>query len=197
MKAKEVLDLLGITRETLSRVVKRGDIKVIKCPNGRYLYDKEDVYRYGGKKRSQYNVLYARVSTNKQKADLLNQISNLENYCYANGYKVDKIYKDIASGIDFEKRKEFFDLLDLVIEKQVSKVFITYKDRLSRVGFGLFKHLFHKFGTQIIVINEVGNEKLDSDEIFEEIISLLHCFSMKHYSKRKVKKLKEVIDEDS
>ena len=180
MKAKEVLELLKITRETLSRVVKRGDIKAIKCPNGRYLYDKEDVYKYSGKKANQYNILYGRVSTNKQKADLVNQITNIENYCYANGFKVDKVFKDIASGINFEKRKEFFNLLDLVIDGKVAKVFITYKDRLSRVGFGLFKHLFHKFGTQIIVINEVGNEKLDSDEIFEEIISLLHCFSMKH-----------------
>ncbi len=72
-------------------------------------------------------------------------------------------------------------------------MFISYKDRLSRVGFGLFNHLFLQFGCQIVVMNEAGNEKLDSEEIFEEIVSLLHCFSMRHYSKRRVKKLKEVL----
>jgi predicted site-specific integrase-resolvase len=42
-------------------------------------------------------------------------------------------------------------------------------------------------------MSEVGNSKLDSEEIFEEIISLLHCYSMKLYSKRNQAKLKEII----
>lgn len=79
---------------------------------------------------------------------------------------------------------------------KVDKVIITYKDRLSRVGFDLFYHLFQKFGTQIIVISEVGSTKLDSEEIFEEIISLLHCYSMKMYSKRRIAKIKEVLKDD-
>lgn len=42
-------------------------------------------------------------------------------------------------------------------------------------------------------MSEVGNPKIDSEEIFEEIISLLHCYSMKLYSKRnKDKKVIEV-----
>ena len=60
---------------------------------------------------------------------------------------------------------------------------ITYKDRLSRVGFELFKYLFGRFGTEIAVISEVGNAKIDSEEVFEEIKSMLHCYSMKMYSK--------------
>ena len=105
------------------------------------------------------------------------------------------IYSDIASGISFEKRDGFFDLLDQVIEGKVERLVVTYKDRLSRVGFGLFKHLFKKYNCELIVISDVGSEKLDSQEIFEEIISLLHCYSMKFYSNRKVQKLKEVLSE--
>jgi predicted site-specific integrase-resolvase len=56
----------------------------------------------------------------------------------------------------------------------------------------LFSNLFAKFGTKIIVVSEAGNKKLDSEEIFEEIISLLHCYSMKHYSKRKNAKSIEI-----
>jgi len=40
-------------------------------------------------------------------------------------------------------------------------------------------------------MSEVGNEKLDNEEIFEEIVSLLHCYSMKLYSKRKIQKIKK------
>jgi predicted site-specific integrase-resolvase len=57
------------------------------------------------------------------------------------GIKVDQVFSDVASGINFEKRKQFFTLLDLVFDGQVEKLF-TSLNRLSRVGFGLFKHLF-------------------------------------------------------
>ena len=46
-----------------------------------------------------------------------------------------------------------------------------------------------------IEVTPVKYQKLDSEEIFEEIVSLLHCYSMKMYSKRKCKKIKEVLDE--
>ena len=48
---------------------------------------------------------------------------------------------------------------------------------------------------RLIVISEIGSEKLDSEEIFEEIISLLHCYSMKLYSNRKSQKIKSVLEE--
>src|SRR5699024_8003112 len=83
---------------------------------------------------------------------------------------------------------------DLVIDGKVSKVIITYKDRLSRVGFDLFKHLFAKYHTEIIVMSELNDKKTDQQEIFEEIISLLHAFSMRMYSSRR-KKIKEALEE--
>ena len=135
--------------------------------------------------------LYARVSTAKQKKDLENQVQLLKNFCFQNGYIINGIYQDIASGISFDKRKQFFDMLDDILAGKVKRVIITYKDRLSRVGFELFSYLFQKYGCEIIVISEVGSEKLDSQEIFEEIISLLHC------SSRKAKKIKEILEDDS
>ena len=108
------------------------------------------------------------------------------------------IYTDIASGIFFEKRKNFFELLEKIIERWVDKVIITYKDRLSRVGFDSFKHIFTKFGCEIVVISEIGSNKLDSEEIFDEIVSLLHCYSMKMYSNRRAfDKIKEALKESN
>lgn len=71
-------------------------------------------------------MIYARVSTAKPKTYLSNQISRLENYCAAQGVKIDQNFSDIASGINFSKRKPFVSLLKLIIEEQVNKVFITY-----------------------------------------------------------------------
>jgi putative resolvase len=188
VKAKEVLEITKISREHLSRLVKKGVIKAQRLENNHLNYDKESVFKYIGKETDKLNIIYGQVSTSRQKKDLLNQVENLERFCFANGYKVHKTYQDVASGINFEKRKEFFEL-DLVIDGQVSRVFITYKDRLSRVGFGLFKHLFLKFGTEIVVINESDNAKLDS----EEIRDFLSSFNI---SKQKQNKIKSVLSEE-
>ena len=97
----------------------------------------------------------------------------------------------MASRINFDKRKDFFVMLDKVIDGKCERIVVAYKDRLSRVGFGLFRHLFERFNCEIAVMSEVGSKKLDS----EETVSLLHCYSMKLYSKRKIPKIREVISD--
>ena len=192
MKAKETLNLLRVTRQTLVRYVKNGTIKVTELPNKQYDYNDEDVYKLLNKDIRRKTVIYAIVSTPKQKRDLENQIDMLKTYCINSGIQINSVYSDIASGISFDKRKEFFQMLDEIIEHRIERVIIAYKDRLSRVGFELFVHLFKKYGTEIIVVSEVGSKKLDSEEIFEEIISLLHSYSMKMYSKRHSDKKMEI-----
>lgn len=196
MLSKEVLQLLGISRPTLTKYVKTGVIRATRLPNKRYDYNSEDVFRLFNKGVERKTYLYARVSTQKQKADLENQVAMLKQFCFSNGYRISGVYSDIASGISFEKRKDFFKLLDEVLDGSVEKVVITCKDRLSRVGFDLFYHLFRKYHCDIIVMSEIGSVKLDSGEVFEEIISLLHCYSMKLYSKRKAERIKEVLEDD-
>jgi len=195
LRSKDVLQLLRVTRQTLSKYVRDGKIHVRKLPNGHYDYDSDDVYAIFNKNVERKTCLYARASTAKQKPDLENQISMLKQFCFSNGFKVSCVYSDIASGISFEKRKDFFRLLDEVTAGRVEKVVITYKDRLSRVGFDLFYYLFQKYNCEIIVMSETGSQKLDSEEIFEEIIALLHCYSMKLYSRRKAKKIREILQE--
>ena len=196
MKSCEVLRLLRISRPTLSKYVKDGVVKVVELPNGRYDYDTDSVYAILNRGVPRKTCIYARVSTLKQRADLSNQISRLEQFCAAKGYAISGVYSDVASDISFDKRSGFFDLLDEVIDNQVERVVITYKDRLSRVGFDLFYHLFKKYNCEIVVMNDAGSEKLDSQEIFEDIVRLLHCYSMKFYSKRRITKIKEVLEED-
>lgn len=196
MKAKEVLQILRVSRPTLTKYVREGLVKVTLKGNGQYDYDADSVYQVLNKDVVRKTYVYARVSTPKQKHDLDNQVQLLKTFCFQNGYVLNGVYQDIASGISFEKRTQFFELLDEVLAGKVKRVVITYKDRLSRVGFELFSHLFAKHGCELIVMSEVGSTKLDSEEIFEEIVSLLHCYSMKLYSKRKNKVIKELLEDD-
>ena len=193
MKSAKVLKILHITRQTLVQYVKRKEIRVVLLPNGTYDYNDDDVYRKAGLASERMNVVYARVSTAKQKADLEKQVEVLANFCNKNGVKVNKTYKDVASGMNFD-RKQFKILLNEILDFKVGKLYITYKDRLSRISFDMFKRLFSEFGCEVIVINDT-DEKTDETEIFEEIISMLHCFSMRMYSRRRKRKL-ELIKED-
>lgn len=197
MKAKEVLQILKVTRQTLTRYVKEGRVKVTVKENGQYDYDSDSVYKLLNKDIERKTYVYARVSTSKQKCDLENQVKLLKTFCFQNGYVLNGIYQDIASGIGFEKRTQFFELLDEVLAGKVNRVIITYKDRLSRVGFDLFSYLFAKHGCEIVVMSEVGSTKLDSEEVFEDVVSLLQSYSTNLYSKRKNKMIKELLEDDN
>lgn len=189
MKAGQVMETLNISRSTLYNYTRSGKIRITKLENGLNDYFDEDVYRLANKSRERISVIYSRVSTAKQKSDLQDQKEMLSNFCINAGIPISRSFEDIASDMSFEKRKDFFKMLDLILVYKVDKVVITYKDRLSRIGFELFKHLFAKFGTEIIVVSGIGSDKLDYDEISEAIESLLHCYSMKLDSGRRKKKL--------
>lgn len=190
MKGKKVLKLLQITRPTLCSYVKKGIIKTKRLPNGYYEYDEESVYKLLGVDRRDV-VVYGRVSTSAQKSSLENQVNSAIEYANSNGYSVSKVYKDVASGLNFD-RKEFKSLLKQILDHKIEAVIVTHKDRLTRLSFDMWRELFNEFGCKVIVMNK---EEDDDKGIFEDIISMMHCFSMRMYSKRRKKKL-ELIEED-
>lgn len=197
MKAKEVLQILKVTRQTLTKYVKDGHVKVTVKGNGQYDYDSDSVYKLLNKDIERKTYIYARVSTTKQKKDLENQVNLLKTFCFQSGYVLNGVYQDIASGISFDKRKEFFDLLDEVLAGKVKRVIITYKDRLSRVGFELFSYLFAKHGCEIVVLSEVGSTELDREEVFDDVVSLLGNYSLNLNKKSINETIKELFEDDS
>lgn len=194
MKSGEVLKLLKITRPTLTKYVKEKKILVKELPNGFYDYDEDSVLKAANISTERDSVVYARVSTQKQKKDLEKQIQIITEYANKNGYKIDKVYSDVASGLNYD-RKSFNELLNLVLERKIKNVFIKDKDRLTRVSFDLWKDLFKRFNCNLFVVNETQNNVNEEKEIFADIISLLHCFAMRMYSARRKKKI-SLVEED-
>ncbi len=194
VKAKEVLKILQVSRQTLTTYVKNGSLIVQKKSNGYYDYDEDSVLKKAGITPERKVVVYARVSTQKQKADLQNQIDTITKYANNNGYSVSKVYSDIASGISYD-RGQFIELLNDIIARKIKTVFVENKDRLTRVSFNMWKDLFKQFGCDLVAINDVVNPKTEEAEIFSDIISLLHCFAMKMYSQRRKNKLR-IVKED-
>lgn len=190
MEYKDVHKLTRLHRNTIYKYAKQGKIRTTKINDKHLIYNDDDVYAIAGISPIRDIVIYARVSTSKQKKDLENQIETLKLFANSNGFVVNKIYKDIASGMSFD-RQNFKDMLFDVIEHKIKTVLISNKDRFSRVSFNMWKELFKSFNCDIIVMNDIlENNDNDDKEIFEDIISLIHCFAMKMYSKRRKNKLK-------
>lgn len=183
MRSKEVLKLLKVSRVTLTSYVKKGTIKTTLMANGYYDYDDQSVYAFLGINQ-RFNVIYGRVSTYKQKKDLGRQIAALENYCADNDIVIDKIFKDISSGIDLD-RPDFSKLMDLVFDNKINAIYITNKDRLTRLSYLTLQAIFNKFGTKIIIINQ--KKQPNYNELFDEVTALMHHFSSKEYADRRKK----------
>ena len=101
---------------------------------------------------------------------------------------MNQVYSDIAIGLIYG-RGEFKQLLNDIINHEIKTVIISNKDRLTRVSFGMWKELFKHLHCKLLMANEDNELDYNSDkEIFEDIISLLHCFAMMMYSQRRKKK---------
>ena len=189
VSAKEAKEYFHITGPTLYQWKIKGKINAKQLSSKKILYDIDSFEDF--KPKQKQNIIYARVSNTKQANDLSRQIEIVKSYAISNGVKIDKVYKDIASGMN-ENRKEFNLMLREIFTGNVDKVFISYKDRLTRFGFDYFKNIFSEFGVEIVVLDEL--EETNSDfqkELINDLISIIHHFSMKLYSNKR-KKIKEI-----
>lgn len=186
LTASQIKEKYKITNQTLYNWRKNQNISYIKLPSGKFMYrDIQDKTNQSSKK----NVAYVRVSNSKQKDDLNKQKQILREYMTSNGFIVDAIYSDIASGMN-SNRIEFNKMIKDCIDGKINKIFITYKDRFVRFGFDYFVSILKNFNVEIVVLNATTEEDFQS-ELTNDLISIIHHFSMKLYSNRR-KELKDL-----
>lgn len=198
MKAKEVLKILGITQQTLWTWSKSGKIKVNAKLSRTYNdYNEDSVYALIGRKSSAKNkiiVSYARVSTQNQKTQLNDQNQRIYDSCISRGLKLEKQFSDIKSGMSSD-RKDFQELIRMIIQGKVELLVIENKDRLVRFGYEILEQIFKYFGCKILVLNDILENKSYEQELTDDLISIIHYFSMKNYShRRKLNKLRKELE---
>lgn len=185
----ELCKMFNVTPQCLLIWRKNGKLPYKKLSSKTIVYDKKLIDEMFNNERSinedkKLNIGYARVSTQKQKNNLIKQSQVLRDYANASGVILDEIYTEVASGMN-ENREELNKIVKLVLDKKVDKIFITYKDRLTRFGFDYFKNIFELNGTEIVVLNNPIDEEDEEKEITQDLISIIHHFSMKMYSNRR------------
>jgi predicted site-specific integrase-resolvase len=121
------------------------------------------------------------------KADLESGIAQLRQYMLQTyGAENPPIFADLASHINFDARKQFMRLLDLVFEGKVGTIVILWKDRLSRLPIhALLEKVCAKFGATIVYVNNSHNDNADAvQEAMNDLLSFSHTVSCRIYSKR-------------
>jgi putative resolvase len=196
-RTREVAELLNISVSGVKKWIKEGKIRAIRV--GRFWMIPESEVRrilYGIKPSEIRAVIYARVSSRKQKEDgsLDRQVERLRSYCSAKGYKVVDVITDVASGLN-EERSGLLKLFNLITGRQVDVVVVEFKDRLTRFGFEYLRRWFESFGVKIDVVEE--SEKGYMEELVEDFVSIVTSFAARIYGERsqKFKKIKKVIEE--
>ena len=183
---------VGVTPSTLRRMQETGELIPCRISKGgtRY-YSLEQLNRFMGIDESTKKVIgYCRVSTPAQKDDLKTQVENVKAYMYAKGYQFE-IIEDIGSGINY-KKKGLKELLSKIINHEVSKVVVLYKDRLIRFGYEMIEYICQINGTEIEIIDSTEYSK--EQELTDDLIQIITVFANRLYGQRS-KKTKRLIEE--
>ncbi len=199
IKIGEASKLLGVQPQTLRRWEAAGLIVPAKrTPKGTRLYSLQDLLDMNDKTLP--TIGYARVSSNDQKEDLERQHAVLESYCHKNGWQTE-IIRDLGSGMNY-KKKGLLQLLDLIVNGQISRLVITHKDRLLRFGTDLIFRICEIKGIEVVIINK-GDQPSFEEELTQDVMEIMTVFCAKlygrgsHKSKKLAKEIENIVSEEN
>lgn len=122
-------------------------------------------------------VIYCRVSSNEKKDDLERQAKRCEEFCNANGWVVEKVVKEIASGMNDSRPK-----LTKILEGKPYHIVVEHKDRLTRFGFNYLETMLPKCGFKLTVIHRDKEEK---DDLMKDLVAIITSFCCRLYGLRR------------
>ena len=175
MKLSEWANSKGLSYRGAYEMFHRGQLpNAYQLPSGTIIVDEEKLSKV------EYNVIYSRVSSPTKKEDLLRQVERLRLFCLSKGIIIHKEYKEIASGLN-DNRKELTKILE---NNEITNVIIEHKDRLTRFGFNYLKLLLKNKGCNIIIINE---SKDDETDLMTDFVSIITSMTARLYGLRRSK----------
>lgn len=187
MKLTDYARKIGVSRHTAYGWFKKGQIPgAYQLPSGT-IYVPDTIFETNIKSKG-LTVVYARVSSSEQrKTNLETQAQRLVDFSIANGWVVDKVIKEVGSGLNDDRKK----LTELLKSKdKIDRIVVEHKDRLTRFGFNYLEILAEKQGFEIIVVNPTLN---DQDDLMLDFASIITSFCARLYSRRRARRQTEKI----
>lgn len=193
VNTKEARELLRVTATTLRRWDKENKIQTIRTPSGIRMYNKECILKIlnqNGIVPEKKRIAYCRVSSKKQSDDLERQKDSFR--CSHPDYE---LVQDIGSGINF-KRKGLQTILEQSMRGEIEEVVVSHRDRLCRFAFELIEFILNKNNTKLVVLDKTEN-KSTSEELAEDVLSIIQVFACREMGKRRYKSDKNKIKPES
>jgi predicted site-specific integrase-resolvase len=189
IKIGEAAKTLGISIQTLRRWEAEGYLIPHRKSKGKTRY--YDLDQLIGKKTTEddLTIAYARVSSHEQKEDLKRQAEVLADYCTRHGWNF-QVIQDLGSGMNYQK-KGLKNLLNLILEKKMSRLVLTHKERLLRFGAELIFALCEAKHIEIVIINR-GDEVSFEEELAQDVLEIITVFAARLYGSRSRKNQKLV-----
>lgn len=188
--------ILGVCVKTLRRWDAQNKIRCIRTIGGHRRFSSHEIERIvNGKNETLTSisqkeivkkcVIYARVSSHKQskRGDLNRQIARLKEHAKKYNLIVSKIYKDIGSGLN-TNRKGLWNLIRDAKNGNFSIILLSFKDRLTRFGYSYLKRYLLEFNVTLRPISKLDNKTPES-ELVEDLVAIIHSFSGKLYRMRR------------
>lgn len=134
--------------------------------------------------------IYCRVSSYAKKDDLNRQVIRCEEFCYARGWEIRKVVKEIASGMNDARPK-----LTKLLASKPRRIVVEHKDRLTRFGFGYFEILLPMLDCELVVMNR---DTVERDDLMKDLVAIITSFCCRLYGlrrgKTKAKEIREACD---
>ena len=167
----EVAKFLSMHPKTLQKKDREGVIQFERTPTNRRFLTREKLTKlleennlfFDDSKLMKHDIIYARVSNSKQKQAgeleqqvevIMKEIHNLQNPI---------ILKEMGSELN-DQRPKLQQLLKMVLNNEVNKIYITHKERLAKFGFNYLKYIFEEFGVEIVILYDDNYENLTKKE---------------------------------
>ena len=174
----EVAKFLSMHPKTLQKKDREGVIQFERTATNRRFLTREKLIElleennlfFDDSKLTKHDIIYARVSKQKQFGKLEQQVEVIlkQNHNLQNPI----ILKEVGSGLN-EQRPKLQQLLKMVLNNKVNKIYITYKERLTIFGFNYLKYIFEEFGVEIVTIYKDNYENIVEKEKIEKFIEEL------------------------
>jgi putative resolvase len=107
---------------------------------------------------------------------------------------VEKKKQEKLTGIN-ERRIGIHKLIKMCFEGKVERVLIEYKDRLARFGYEYLDAIFKNLEITVEVVET--KEKKYEEELAEDIMKILTCYSARFYGRRGGRKKKNTAENEA
>ena len=87
------------------------------------------------------------------------------------------------------KKKGLNQLIDLILEEEISRIVITNKDRLLRFGSELIFGICERMGVEVVILNRKEDSTFEED-LAADVLEIITVFSARLYGTRSKKNLK-------